>query len=75
MVKPISIATAFGDFEFEVLEACACRSSAKVTIIAILWTKLAGLGALSALCVLKRRSKRRGVGSEVVEMAVEARAR
>jgi hypothetical protein len=43
--------------------------------MASLCTKLAGLGALSALCVLKRRSRRCGRGSLVVESVDEAKAR
>jgi len=71
----MSMATGLEDFDRGDSETCNWRSSAKVTISAILWAKLAGLGALSALCVLNRRSRRCGEGSVVVEMALEAKAR
>lgn len=55
--------------------SCHCRSSAKIIIIASLCTKVAGVGALSALLVLNNSNNLRGAGSVVVLRAVVANAR
>jgi hypothetical protein len=60
----------------ELLSVCE-MSSAKAAINAILCAKLAGLGALSALCVLNSRSNLYGFSSDVCDCfrAVVARLR
>lgn len=76
-MSPMSIEMLVGSFSspacaLEATEALSdCdRSSANIVISAMRWTKLAGLGALSALCVLKRSNNRKGCLSEAAGLVI-----